>query len=81
MLFILMWTNHNNIKPHSVFTVQRGLVYRVCSEDGKWGQKNTSECEDDPREVCKQFVCVSVEKICVLKTNCYNSMLIRGTDV
>ncbi|XP_037546110.1 glucagon receptor [Nematolebias whitei] len=30
--------------------VQRGLVYRVCSEDGKWGQKNTSECEDDPRE-------------------------------
>ncbi|XP_061576708.1 glucagon receptor isoform X2 [Cololabis saira] len=30
--------------------VQRGLVYRVCSEDGKWGHKNTSECEDDPGE-------------------------------
>ncbi|XP_047221510.1 glucagon receptor isoform X2 [Girardinichthys multiradiatus] len=27
--------------------VQRGLVYRVCNEDGKWGQRNTSECEDD----------------------------------
>ncbi|MED6269192.1 hypothetical protein CHARACLAT_030700, partial [Characodon lateralis] len=26
---------------------QRGLVYRVCNEDGKWGQRNTSECEDD----------------------------------
>ncbi|XP_007578397.1 glucagon receptor [Poecilia formosa] len=30
--------------------VQRGLVYRVCNEDGKWGQKNTSECDDDPGE-------------------------------
>ncbi|KAM9770527.1 glucagon receptor isoform 1-T1 [Menidia menidia] len=30
--------------------VHRGLVYRVCTEDGKWGQKNTSECEDDPGE-------------------------------
>ncbi|KAM4595310.1 glucagon receptor isoform 2-T2 [Fundulus diaphanus] len=30
--------------------VQRGLVYMVCNEDGKWRQKNTSECEDDPDE-------------------------------
>ncbi|XP_005454889.1 glucagon receptor isoform X1 [Oreochromis niloticus] len=30
--------------------VQDGLVYRFCSEDGKWAQKNTSECEDDPGE-------------------------------
>uniref|UniRef100_A0A3Q4IBQ2 Glucagon receptor b n=1 Tax=Neolamprologus brichardi TaxID=32507 RepID=A0A3Q4IBQ2_NEOBR len=30
--------------------VQGGLVYRFCSEDGKWAQKNTSECEDDPGE-------------------------------
>ncbi|KAM7418861.1 hypothetical protein PAMA_016134 [Pampus argenteus] len=28
--------------------VQQGLVYRVCGEDGRWAQKNTSECEDDP---------------------------------
>ncbi|XP_037830652.1 glucagon receptor isoform X2 [Kryptolebias marmoratus] len=31
-------------------TVQHGVVYRVCSEDGRWGPKNTSECEDDPDE-------------------------------
>uniref|UniRef100_A0A3Q0T1B2 Glucagon receptor b n=1 Tax=Amphilophus citrinellus TaxID=61819 RepID=A0A3Q0T1B2_AMPCI len=30
--------------------VQHGLVYRFCNEDGKWAQKNTSECEDDPGE-------------------------------
>lgn len=30
--------------------VQQGLVYRVCTEDGKWAKKNTSECEDDPGE-------------------------------
>lgn len=30
--------------------VQRGLVYRVCNEDGQWARKNTSECEDDPGE-------------------------------
>lgn len=30
--------------------VQRGVVYRVCNEDGRWGPKNTSECEDDPGE-------------------------------
>ncbi|XP_015226637.1 PREDICTED: glucagon receptor-like [Cyprinodon variegatus] len=30
--------------------VQRGLVYRICHEDGKWGQKNTTECEDDSGE-------------------------------
>ncbi|XP_028272102.1 glucagon receptor isoform X2 [Parambassis ranga] len=30
--------------------VHQGLVYRVCNEDGKWAQKNTSECEDDPGE-------------------------------
>ncbi|XP_034542869.1 glucagon receptor [Notolabrus celidotus] len=30
--------------------VQQGLVYRVCNEDGRWAQKNTSECEDDPGE-------------------------------
>ncbi|XP_061686974.1 glucagon receptor isoform X2 [Syngnathoides biaculeatus] len=28
--------------------VQQGLVYRFCSGDGRWAQKNTSECEDDP---------------------------------
>ncbi|XP_078147691.1 glucagon receptor isoform X1 [Centroberyx gerrardi] len=28
--------------------VQQGLVYRVCGTDGRWAQKNTSECEDDP---------------------------------
>nr|XP_057939975.1 glucagon receptor isoform X1 [Doryrhamphus excisus] len=27
--------------------VQQGLVYRFCSKDGRWEQKNTSECEDD----------------------------------
>ncbi|XP_029950742.1 glucagon receptor-like [Salarias fasciatus] len=30
--------------------VKQGLVYRLCSEDGKWAKKNTSECEDDPGE-------------------------------
>ncbi|XP_072319808.1 glucagon receptor [Eucyclogobius newberryi] len=30
--------------------VQKGLVYRSCSEDGHWSKKNTSECEDDPAE-------------------------------
>ena len=30
----------------------QGLVYRVCTEDGQWARKNTSECEDDPGEVC-----------------------------
>lgn len=34
------------------WAVQQGLVYRVCNEDGEWAQKNTSECEDDPAEVC-----------------------------
>uniref|UniRef100_A0A8K9V1V5 Glucagon receptor b n=1 Tax=Oncorhynchus mykiss TaxID=8022 RepID=A0A8K9V1V5_ONCMY len=29
--------------------VQQGVVYRVCSGDGRWAPKNTSECEqDDP---------------------------------
>ncbi|XP_076003917.1 glucagon receptor isoform X2 [Genypterus blacodes] len=28
--------------------VQQGLVYRICGKDGRWAQKNTSECEDDP---------------------------------
>uniref|UniRef100_A0A674AD87 Glucagon receptor b n=1 Tax=Salmo trutta TaxID=8032 RepID=A0A674AD87_SALTR len=29
--------------------VQQGVVYRVCSGDGRWTPKNTSECEqDDP---------------------------------
>lgn len=36
----------------SVWAVQHGLVYRLCKEDGQWAQKNTSECEDDPGEVC-----------------------------
>ncbi|XP_077380765.1 glucagon receptor isoform X3 [Festucalex cinctus] len=27
--------------------VRHGLVYRFCGEDGRWAQKNTSECEDD----------------------------------
>ncbi|XP_062420636.1 glucagon receptor isoform X2 [Pungitius pungitius] len=31
-------------------TVQQGLVYRFCNEDGQWAQKNTSECEDGPGE-------------------------------
>ncbi|XP_030004661.1 glucagon receptor isoform X2 [Sphaeramia orbicularis] len=30
--------------------VQRGLVYRICNEDGQWARKNTTECEDDPGE-------------------------------
>uniref|UniRef100_A0A671YSW2 Glucagon receptor b n=1 Tax=Sparus aurata TaxID=8175 RepID=A0A671YSW2_SPAAU len=30
--------------------VMQGLVYRVCTEDGQWARKNTSECEDDPGE-------------------------------
>ncbi|KAK1887036.1 Glucagon receptor [Dissostichus eleginoides] len=30
--------------------VQQGRVYRVCSEEGQWARKNTSECEDDPGE-------------------------------
>ncbi|XP_059199687.1 glucagon receptor [Centropristis striata] len=30
--------------------VQQGLVYRVCSGDGQWAVRNTSECEDDPGE-------------------------------
>ncbi|XP_029921262.1 glucagon receptor isoform X2 [Myripristis murdjan] len=28
--------------------VQQGVVYRFCGTDGRWAQKNTSECEDDP---------------------------------
>ncbi|XP_056136681.1 glucagon receptor [Lampris incognitus] len=28
--------------------VQQGLLYRFCGADGRWAQKNTSECEDDP---------------------------------
>lgn len=56
------------MKPHrmciSVWTVQHGLVYRVCKEDGHWAQKNTSECEDDPGEVCVYsavcFLCVYI---------------------
>lgn len=47
---------HSKIKSYNrcffVCIVQDGLVYRFCSEDGKWAQKNTSECEDDPGEVC-----------------------------
>ncbi|XP_051940932.1 glucagon receptor isoform X2 [Hippocampus zosterae] len=30
------------------YKVQQGLVYRSCGKDGRWAQKNTSECEDDP---------------------------------
>ncbi|XP_037109190.1 glucagon receptor isoform X2 [Syngnathus acus] len=30
------------------YKVQQGLVYRFCGKDGRWAQKNTSECEDDP---------------------------------
>ncbi|XP_057699720.1 glucagon receptor isoform X1 [Corythoichthys intestinalis] len=29
------------------YEVQDGLVYRFCGEDGRWAQKNTSECEHD----------------------------------
>uniref|UniRef100_A0A667YVC6 Glucagon receptor b n=1 Tax=Myripristis murdjan TaxID=586833 RepID=A0A667YVC6_9TELE len=36
--------------------VQQGVVYRFCGTDGRWAQKNTSECEDDPGQVrCQQY--------------------------
>uniref|UniRef100_A0A3Q2YTS3 Glucagon receptor b n=1 Tax=Hippocampus comes TaxID=109280 RepID=A0A3Q2YTS3_HIPCM len=33
------------------YKVQQGLVYRSCGKDGRWAQKNTSECEDDPGQL------------------------------
>lgn len=49
----------------SVWTVQQGLVYRVCGKDGRWAQKNTSECEDDPGQVrCVYTVLCLCVRVC-----------------
>eukprot|EP00063_Salmo_salar_P064166 XP_014039001.1 PREDICTED: glucagon receptor-like [Salmo salar] len=53
-LLMEQWTSYKNQCSQSIVTtppasVQQGVVYRVCSGDGRWAPKNTSECEqDDP---------------------------------
>lgn len=60
------WNCKMSLTWVSVWTVQQGLVYRFCNEEGQWAQKNTSECEDEPGEVCViySYFCLCVVCLC-----------------